>query len=183
MARQTRFLAFRSGVDRAPESLPSALEWIAKLLAVLGTHPPEPIEGPQPHGHVPTEVDNGRIVTPFGLAPSDLSDALRKYWPESLWTDAARVAYPESAGWKRNAERNTLAQAGGRCNVPIGYINGVRIVSEDSVGYFQINVCSHGHDREYWLDVDNNVRGAYEIYRSEGWGAWQFTARSLGLID
>jgi hypothetical protein len=172
----------KTGSDRLTAQWALVEAGIRAIIASIGVDPGVPTQRPPGHGHMETSVQNGRVLTEFGLAPADLSDAIQRYWPRELWSDAARVAYPESAGWNANAERNTLDQAGGRCNVPIGYIRGVQIVSEDSVGYYQINVCAWGHTREYWLDVDNNVRGAYAIYQQQGWNAWHFTAQTLGLL-
>lgn len=155
---------------------------LAQLMAIVGT---EPTPGPQPtqSGHMPTELsDDGRILTEYGAVPMRVSDAIRGNWPFDLWSDAARVSYLESDHWSPTAERNTLAQGGGRCNVPIGFIRGVRIVSEDSCGLFQINVCAHGGTRDYWFDPVNNARKGYDIYKSEGWGAWRFSATTLGLL-
>lgn len=164
-------------------------DWIAELRAILeflGTNPPdEPSEpiGPLPRGHMETRLtDDGLILTPEGSPSRDVSVVIQKYFPHRVWTDAARVSYHE-AHWSNTAERNTLAQAGGRCGVPIGTLpDGTRIVSEQSVGLYQINVCSHGHDRDYWRDADNNVSFAAALYAVNGWRDWVYTANKLGLL-
>lgn len=183
MARRAGLLVLRANVDRLPGLMAELQAWLA-LLGV-GTEPSEPGPAIAPGvGHVQTELsEDGRILAGGSPAPRDLSDAIKRYFPEDVWTDAARVSYIESAGWQRKAERNTLDQAGGRCNVPLPPLpDGTHIVSEQSVGYFQINVCAHGGDREYWWDADNNVRKAVELYRESGWRPWIHTARQLKLV-
>ena len=176
-------LVFRAGQRPSQDALAELAAALAHLVEIIGGESELPPTGPGQGPAPPVVGHDGRISTEFGLAPQDLSDAIRAYWPEDKWIDAARVSYIESAGWNRRAERNTLDRAGGRCNVPIGSINGVRIVSEQSVGYFQINVCAHGHDRDYWQDADNNVRYARRLYDQSGWAPWELTARRLGLLE
>lgn len=182
MPRKIGLFLLRGGGDRMQAQLAQMRAIFEAILPELdgGTHEPEP--GPT-EGVRPSPIGAGeRIRVPEGLAPADLSDALRRYWPESAWITAARVSYYES-GWRTDAERNTLARAGGRCNVPIGYLSdGTPIVSEQSVGYFQINVCAHGHDRDYWANADNNVGYARRLYDARGWRDWQVTGRRLGLL-
>lgn len=141
--------------------------------------------GEQPRGHIETTTtSDGRIETPYGPAPRALSDAIKAHWPRVVWTDAARVSYHES-GWKHDAERNTLWRAGGVCGVQFYDPDlGQNVWTEDSVGYFQINVCSHGFDAEYWRDADNNARAGYDLYHSRGdkWTDWYLTAQKLGLL-
>lgn len=143
---------------------------------------PEPPTGGMPTGHMPTQLtSDGLILTPEGTPDRDVSDAIRTWFPREVWTDAARVSYHE-ARWDTTAERNTLAQAGGRCGVPIGTLDdGTPIVSEQSVGLYQINVCAHGHDREYWRDIMHNVAYASGLYQRNGWRDWVATAKKLGL--
>lgn len=183
MAPSIPLLMFKRGEHPSQSALAALVALLQQLAGEIGGEHGEPGQ-PTGRGHIPTVVgDDGRIQTPDGLAPRDLSDAIKRYWPESIWTDAARVAYIESAGWNRTAERNTLDRAGGRCNVPIGTLSdGTPIVSEQSVGYYQINVCAHGHDRDYWTDADNNVRYARRLYDESGWHPWTVTAKKLGLL-
>jgi hypothetical protein len=182
VAGRIAFWVLRDGTDRHQEAVAELQSWLQLLGLYPAEAPPEaPGEEPLPEP-VPGPEPGGRIFTEFGAPPEDLDRAIRQYWPESQWQNAARMAYVESNGWKRDAERNTLGRAGGRCNIPIGTLpDGTPILSEQSVGYFQINVCAHGHDRAYWIDTDHNVSYAAQLYREKGWGPWQVSARLLGL--
>lgn len=182
MARKLGLYALKAGADRHQ----GLVAEVQALLALLGVSPgetpsEEPGQEPAPIPSPGLPPTGERIVTEFGSPPEDLDRAIRQYWPATEWKNAARMAHEES-GWRNDAERNTLARAGGRCNVPIGTLpDGTPIVSEQSVGYFQINVCAHKHDRAYWIDTDNNVSYAAQLYREGGWGAWRVSARKLGL--
>lgn len=183
MARRVGLLVLRKNRDRMSGLVAELQAWLAFLGA--GTEPTEPGPTINPGaGHVQTTLaTDGRITAGGAPTPQDLSDAIKRHFPEDIWTDAARVSYIESAGWQRTAERNTLDQAGGRCNVRLPDLpDGTHIVSEQSVGYFQINVCAHGHDRDYWRDAENNVAKAAELYRASGWSPWIHTARQLHLL-
>lgn len=159
---------------------------LQEALAMLGSIDTgdEPPGGDMPSGHIPTQTDeDGRIVVPEGTAPQDLSDSIKKYWPREIWGDAARVSRGESS-WKWDAENDTTGSVGGECQVYLYTLpNGMKVYSEASFGYFQINRCAHGESKEHWLDVDNNVRKAAELYEARGgWGDWMYTATRLGLI-
>lgn len=182
MPFRTGWLIFKRDADRHQGDL-AELRALLELVGVIPNEEPTPEPGPQPKGHVPTQVtDDGIIWTPYGTPSREVSDAIMAAWPRELWTDAARVSYLESTHWNPHAERNTLDQAGGRCNVPIDTIRGHRIVSEDSVGLFQVNVCVWDYTREQMLDARQNARAGYRIYREQGWGAWQITSETLGLV-
>lgn len=164
-------------------------DWLSQLRDILGAIGDRVGDGEQqgyePRGHYQTRVDgSGRISVPEGVAPTDVSAAIREYWPRELWGDAARVAYHESNGWNAEAMRSTLDRAGGACNVFLGYLDdGSAYYSEESVGIFQINRCSHGGSREDWYDINHNVRKAWELYRDSGdWSPWIYTASHLGLM-
>lgn len=173
---------YKTGGRRHLEALASFAAAVQALLALHGTIPTEPAP-PVGHGHYLTQTNaDGRIVVPEGVPPGELNDAIQQFFPRDTWGDAARVSFYEAA-WSATAERNTLDRAGGRCNVPIGVLpDGTRIISEDSVGYYQINVCAHGHDRAYWQDARNNVSYAASLYRANGWRDWVYTATRLGLL-
>jgi hypothetical protein len=157
------------------------------VLETLGRVPSEPPSAPSvpTRGHIPTAVnEDGRIVTPKGAAPRDLSEAIRRHFHESVWTDAAHVSYYESS-WDRRARNGSVDQVGGRCNVYLyTRSDGTRVYSEESVGYFQINRCAHGGSREEWEDADKNVAMAARLYRQAGntWRDWLITATDLGLL-
>lgn len=183
-------MPFRFGfqlLKRNSDRLQSDMAELQAIIAILGEvigAPEQPVDGTVPRGHMETRLtDDGLIWTEYGTPSVVVSDAIRNGWPRDLWTDAARVSYLEANKWSPSAERNTLSQAGGRCNVPIGHINGVAIVSEDSVGLFQVNVCAWHYSREQMLDPVLNARVGYEIYKQQGWSAWQITATTLGLLE
>lgn len=182
MPFRTGWLIFKRDTDRHLEDL-AELRALLELLGIDAGRELPPEGGDYPRGHVETRLtDDGIIITPFGTPSKEVSDAIKAEWPRGIWTDAARVSYLEADRWNPHAERNTLSQAGGRCNVPIGYIRGVRIVSEDSVGLFQVNVCVWPYTRDEMRNADNNARAGYRIYREQGWNAWHFTAETLGLL-
>lgn len=174
-------------LNRRPPEWDAMRAELAALFALLGIaddERPGPIDGPR--GHVETVVDaTGRIVVPEGVAPVDVSTAIREYWPREIWGDAARVSYRESAGWDHVARRNTTGDVGGTCNVFLGYLDdGTAYYSEDSIGLFQINRCAHGGTVVEWENVERNVRKARELYDSAGgWSPWVYTATHLGLME
>lgn len=183
MAHRAGLFALKSGANRHSDLIASMR---AALEALRGAPEPTPTPEPSemPLGHVETRLtDDGLVWTPEGTPGRDVSDEIKRWFPHAVWTDAARVSYYESH-WSNIAERNTLDQAGGRCGVPIGTLHdGTRIVSEQSVGLFQINVCAHGHDREYWRDPLHNVAYASGLYREGGWWPWVYTAKKLHLLE
>lgn len=176
-------LLFKRGEHPSQSALAALVALLQQLTGEIGGEHEQPT-GPLPHGHVSTRLsDDGRIETEYGTVPMRVSDAIKNAWPRELWTDAGRITYLEASGWSPTAERNTLDQAGGRCNVPIGRIRGHPIVSEDSVGLFQVNVCAWPYTRAQMLDPDQNAAAGYAIYRQQGWGAWVISAETLGLLE
>lgn len=130
--------------------------------------------GPPPSG-------GGGLSTQFGVAPDELSNAIRRFWPESEWSNAASVAYLESH-WRANAIADTRAKGGGQCNIPYTLSDGRAALTEYSVGYFQINICAHGGTFAEWADPETNVSYAASLYRARGnYGAWHYSAVRLGL--
>lgn len=99
----------------------------------------------------------------LAAAPADLADAIRLYFPAAAWATAAAVSSLETAGW--TAFHNTKPP-------------------DDSHGYFQININAHGGTPAYWMDTNNNVRKAAELWRAAGGSFardWVNSARILGL--
>lgn len=154
------------GVVSQPEPVPPT-----------GTPPPASGTAPAVGGG---QLEPGDVVTRYGNPPRDVSDAIKRYWPQTLWTHAAEVSFLES-GWRNTAENNTLhiGPCGTRYYLPAigGYAQ-----TEDSVGIFQINICAHGGTVEHWHDPDANAEKGYELYRAGGWSPWTISAGRLGLL-
>lgn len=135
----------------------------------------EALTSPEDGPTEPTPI----LQTQFGVVPPAVAAAITAAWPESLWVNAAEVAYRES-GWRPDARNNTLDR--GPCGTQY-FIPGVGpAMTEDSIGLFQINRCAHGGTVEELQDSHNNAIMAYDIYLRQGWGAWYYSARSLELI-
>lgn len=183
MARRLGLFLLRQNADRYAELQAELQALLQALWPIIPAPPTGPGPGPIGQGHVETEIENGRIRVEEGLVSAEITGAIASGFPREVWGDAARVAYYESA-WKTDAERNTLDRAGGRCNVPIGHLDdGTPIVSEQSIGLFQINRCAHGGTPDYWREPMNNALKAGQLYAANGWIHWQVTARRLGLLD
>lgn len=162
------------------------LEQYHRLMAVVGVSPGLPtVPSPGPgRGRTvyPYEIVDGRIKVQAGLAPPRLSAAIMAFWPEENWGDAAMVSYGESS-WKYNAVNDTRWRGGGECGVRYWYSDEVGwATTEYSVGYFQINICAHGFNQDYWEQPDHNVAKAVRLYHESGWSPWTVTARRLGLM-
>jgi hypothetical protein len=105
-----------------------------------------------------------------------------RFWDQELWTDAARVARWESS-WKFDAVLDTRDRVDGTCGKRYWFSDEVGwATTEFSVGYFQINVCAHGGDFDYWIMPDHNAAKAAQLYNQSGWRPWVVTATRLGLI-
>lgn len=160
---------------------------MAAMRSLLTGGAPEPPPAPPadtppvPPVVSPPDTTPGDITVPEGTPPAVLVDAVKRYFPQSQWRNALRVSYHESTGWNPRAELNTLniGPCGTRYYLPSigGYAQ-----TEDSVGYFQINICAHGGTREFWYDADNNVSKAAQLYAASGWQPWTITAGRLGLL-
>lgn len=115
-------------------------------------------------------------------APLELQDAIREFWPESEWDNAASIAELES-GFDAFALNDTATPNGG-CGVSIGERDGVRITAERSVGYFQINSCNFvGWEWQRLYNARHNAGTAHALWQSAGgrWSPWYFSAKELGL--
>jgi len=115
-------------------------------------------------------------------APQDLQDAVREFWPESEWDNAVSIAYLESQ-WRRDARNDTTRGGDFPCGQIIAIRLGVRISSELSLGYFQINACNFPTwDPETLLDPRENAGTAHMLWDTRGWYPWYYSALFLGLI-
>jgi hypothetical protein len=114
--------------------------------------------------------------------PLELADAIREFWPEIEWDNAAAIAQLES-GWDPFAKADTATRYGG-CGLIIGELNGVKVVSERSVGYFQINACNFSTwEWQRFYNARHNAGTAHMLWADRGWSPWYFSARRLGLIS
>jgi len=112
--------------------------------------------------------------------PAELRVCIQEFWPESEWNNAASVAQRES-GWDAFAKNDTATRYG--CGTPIGTVDGVPVVAERSIGYFQVNSCNYpGWEWERLYNARHNAGTAHMIWTTQGWRAWFFSARVLGLI-
>jgi hypothetical protein len=120
-------------------------------------------------------------VTPFGQPPAELSNAIkRSSFPIGQWVNAASISYLESQWDPRNETNNlSLGPCGTRYRLP----SGIWAQTEDSVGYFQINICAWHGTSAYWYDADHNVGKAYDIWLQDGgWSRdWKISTQKLGL--
>ena len=113
-------------------------------------------------------------------APPELQVSIQAFWPEAEWDNAAAVAHLES-NFDAFAIADTTDPHHG-CGSVIGERNGVQITAELSVGYFQINSCNFpGWDWHRLYNAYQNAGTAHMIWAQQGWGAWYFSAHSLGL--
>jgi hypothetical protein len=111
-----------------------------------------------------------------------VAEAVMATWPPELWVSALEVAYVES-GWNPNALADTTGP-NRPCNTRFIDARGRVVYAERSIGLFQINTCVHPEDYPgQFYDPVENARKAYEIYERQGWYAWLFAARELGLLS
>jgi len=113
--------------------------------------------------------------------PAELRGAIQEFFPEAEWEHAAQVAQLES-GWDAFALNDTATAAGG-CGHYLERRGGVRVVSERSVGYFQINACNFPTwEWQRLYNARHNVGTAHMLWADRGWSPWFFSATSLGLL-
>lgn len=114
-------------------------------------------------------------------APAELADAIREFFPGDQTENAAQVAFLES-GWNAFAVNDTTGPSAA-CGEIIGSVGGVAISAERSVGYFQINSCSFPTwEWQRLYNARHNVGTAHLIWANQGWSAWYFSAKTLGLL-
>lgn len=92
-------------------------------------------------------------------APLEVQNAIRAYFPQEEWENAAAISKCES-GWNSRAWN----QAG-----------------EDSRGLFQINVQAHPNAGNMF-DITENVAYASRLWRDQGWRPWA-CASLLGIMQ
>jgi hypothetical protein len=118
-------------------------------------------------------------MTTIEDAPLELQDAIREFWPEDQWDNAAAIAQLESA-FDAFALNDTARNVG--CGIQIATRQGISILAERSVGYFQINSCNFPDwEWQRLYNARHNAGTAHMLWKNQGWSAWLFSARTLGL--
>lgn len=113
--------------------------------------------------------------------PDELAYAIIEFWPESEWDNAASIANLESA-LNAFAVANTV-DADHPCGALVSIADGVAIVAEMSVGYFQINTCNYpSWEWQRFYNARHNAGTAHDLWSKRGWSPWYFSATKLGLI-
>jgi hypothetical protein len=121
------------------------------------------------------------LIVDIADAPCELQCGIREFWSESEWQNAANVSFLES-DWDAFAIADTR-DSFHPCGTYIRTVNGVAISSEFSIGYFQIDSCNYPTwPWERFFNARHNCGTAHLIWTSQGWGAWYFSAKALGLI-
>ena len=120
---------------------------------------------------------------PFSIsdAPAELQDGIREFFPESEWDNAANISSLES-GWNAFALLDSTDESH-PCGSELPPRDGVAITAERSVGYFQINSCNYPDwEWQRLYNARHNAGTAHMIWSTQGWGAWFFSAKTLGLL-
>jgi|ERR671936_554902 hypothetical protein len=113
--------------------------------------------------------------------PRELAVAIQEFWPESEWENAAHIAELES-GWNAFALMDSRDQEH-PCGTFIGWRNGIAIVAECSVGYFQINACNFPDwEWQRFYNARHSAGTAHMLWEERGWHPWYFSATTLGLL-
>lgn len=113
--------------------------------------------------------------------PAELAVAIREFWPESEWNNAADVAMLES-GWDAFALLDSTSPEA-PCGTVIGKLGGVAVTSERSVGYFQVNACNYpSWEWQRLYNARHNAGTAHALWAERAWHPWYFSAKRLGLI-
>lgn len=114
-------------------------------------------------------------------APAELTDGIREFFPESEWNHAAYVSWLES-DWNAFAIADTRTPEH-PCGSLLRTDGGVDIFAELSVGYFQLDFCNFpAWEWQRGYNARHNCGTAHLIWSLQGWGAWYFSAKALGLI-
>jgi len=120
-------------------------------------------------------------VTTIEDAPGELQAPIMEFWPQDQWDNAAAIAQLESS-FDAFAVLDTTGP-GIPCGTAIGQRDGVNITAERSVGYFQINSCNYPDwEWQRFYNARHNAGTAHAIWAVQGWSAWYFSAKKLGLI-
>ena len=117
-------------------------------------------------------------------APQELFVAIREFWPQAEWDNAAAISRLESL-WDAFAVDDTR-DADHPCGSVLRTVDGVVVVSELSVGYFQVNACNlpSGWEWQRLYNARHNAGTAHMLWVNAGasWRPWYFSAKQLGLL-
>lgn len=123
------------------------------------------------------------LLLTLGDAPAELQAAIREFWGQQEWENAARISYLES-GWNWDAEYDSTTETK-PCGAYLNSVNGVRVTAEHSIGYFQINACNFpGWNPCHFFNPRQNAGTAHALWDGAGqrWTPWLFSAMALGLV-
>ncbi len=116
-------------------------------------------------------------------APLELQDAIREFFPEDEWNNAAAIAQLESA-YDAFALNDTTSPTA-PCGTSLRVVDGEVVTAERSVGYFQINSCNFpAWEWQRLYNARHNAGTAHLLWDNAGqsWRPWYFSAKQLGLI-
>lgn len=114
-------------------------------------------------------------------APRELQCAIREFWPEDEWDNAASIAHLES-GFDAFAVADTR-DPNHPCGSVVRSVDGVAVSAEFSIGYFQLNACNFPDwPAERFFNARHNAGTAHLLWSERGWQPWFFSAKSLGLL-
>jgi hypothetical protein len=121
-------------------------------------------------------------VTTIVDAPGELALAIKEFWPEGEWDNAASIAYLESA-FNAFAENDTTWGGMVPCGTQLEPIGDQKITAEHSIGYFQINSCNFPTwQAGRFFNARHNAGTAHLLWAASGWQPWYFSAKKLGLL-
>lgn len=119
---------------------------------------------------------------PLEAAPQELQVAIREFWPQNEWENAAHISFLES-NWDAFAVQDSTDSLH-PCGTELSPVNGVAVTAERSVGYFQINSCNFpSWEWQRLYNARHNAGTAHLIWTTSGWAAWYFSAKALGLLQ
>jgi hypothetical protein len=129
-----------------------------------------------------TNIDTRRTIDDPEM-PEELRLAIREFWEESEWDNAAAISWLESR-WNAFALADTVDH-NHPCGTVIATRGGIQIAAERSVGYFQINSCNFpGWEWQRLYNARHNAGTAHLLWdrANQSWAPWYFSAVQLGLI-
>jgi hypothetical protein len=112
--------------------------------------------------------------------PIELAVSIREFFPEAEWDNAASISFLESA-WDAFAVADTR-DAAHPCGAELDSVGGITTTAELSIGYFQINSCNFPKwEWQRLYNARHNTGTAHLLWTEQGWAAWYFSAKLLGL--